>query len=185
MRLLLWSLFTLSLLPFFAYEAIRFFTHHGECTIRFAQNRLLLENVLCSDPWQTTAHGPKQQAACDKALAENQVSILSCAWQEMWLKGELNRIWSTITSNVWTLFAFIMPLVMLVIGLLFSTWNERSARRDMMNMQKEMYRETLQSVHASPPSYLQQGDYDFIEPMPVATKRKRANGNYIQLIRQE
>lgn len=194
MRFLLWSLLCISILPFFAYEGIRFYTHHGQCQTRHTQNQLLLENVLCSDPWQTLAHGPKQQAACDKAFHENQVSILSCTWQEMWLNGELNRVWSAITDNVWTLFAFIMPVVMLTVVLLFSSCNEGRARRDMMQMQKEMYRETLQSVGAGVSGvpgvpfrerphnvYLEDEEY-IPNTGNMYNQRKR---NYIQLIRQE
>lgn len=184
MRILLWSLLTLSLLPLFAYEGIRFFTHIQECQVRHMQNQLLLDNVLCSDPWQTQAHGPKQQAACDKAQGENQVSVLSCAWQEMWLKGELKRIWSSITESPFMLFAFIVPCLMLTIGLLFWTCNERATRREMFGMQKEMFRETLQTIHGGGGgAIIRQRPLYLDHKEPLYTKQKKRS--YVQLINQE
>ena len=181
MRLIIWSLLTVSLLPLFAYEGIRFFTHIQECHVRQIQNQLLLDNVLCSDPWQTQAHGPKQQAACDKAQKENQVSVVSCAWQEMWLKGELKRVWSSITESQVMLVAFLVPCLMLTIGLLFWSCNERATRKEMFSLHRDIYRQTLgafqrPSIGGGINNYL---EYEDVTPVP---RKKR---NYVQLIQHE
>lgn len=193
MKLLSTILILLITTPFIIYESLRFYTHFHECDVAHAQNALLLDNPLCSDPWQLHSHGPKQQAVCAKAKAENQVSVISCAWQHMWLRGEVYRIFTMITESYWMLLGFIVPCMLAFIYLWFWSSNERASRRDMLDMQREMYRETLQTLNGrnvQPPPQLLVQDYrreeryleDDYGQQQQQRQRKRS---YVQLISRD
>ena len=196
MKLLATILILLTATPFIVYESLRFYTHFRECDVAHQQNALLLDNPLCSDAWQRHSHGPKQEAVCAKAAVENQVSVMSCAWQHMWLRGEVYRIFSMITESYWMLLGFIVPCMLAFIYLWFWSSNERASRKDLMDLQREMYRETLQTLNVGgggggyrqrlPPQLIVQNDQylqdaDDIE-QAVYKQRKRS---YVQLISRD
>lgn len=189
---LLASCLFLLICPFLVYESIRFYSHASECRLAQEQNTLLLQNPLCSDPWQRHVHGPKQEAVCEKARVENQVPFLLCAWQHMWLKGEANRVWLMITESYWMLLGIIVPCLVAAIAMVFWTCEKRASRHGMYDFQREMYRETLsmigrnggrqlqqqypQLIHNSGEEYL-----EYEEPM----REKRQQRKYVQLIARE
>jgi hypothetical protein len=161
--------------PFIVYEGVRLYTHHQECSTSHAQNELLLKNPTCSDPWKRHAHGPKQQQACERAEAENLVSVMACAWQGMWMHGEAKRVWSMLTENYFMLASIVVPSVLLIIFLLFWSCNERATRRSMFDFQERMYKETLHLAHGREPLYVQHQQ----QHVPQQKKKRE----YIQLIR--
>jgi len=169
--------------PFFVYESLRFYTAHKVCAQTHFQNELLLSNKMCADPWELHLHGEKAGEACRKAIEENRVSPLSCAWQHMWIKGEPYKVWSMLTDSYWMLGAVVVPSVLLTIWLIFSGWHQTRARKETMSFQREMYKDTLNLLAAAAqnnnsvrpaPLYLEEDD-DY-------RKRRRRDRNYIELV---
>jgi hypothetical protein len=135
--------------PFVAFESLRFYTAHQTCLSTHAENERLLMNPLCGDAWQRHIHGPKLDATCKKAHDENLISPVSCAWQVMWKQGEPYRVWAMVTESYVMLALIVVPSSLLIIWLLFWSYTESSHRRQQLEMQKEMYRETLKAVQSS------------------------------------
>ncbi len=167
--------------PFIVYESLRLYTSHETCKKVYAENELLLSNILCADAWQRHIHGTKQDAACKQAEHENLVSPFSCAWKSMWTDGEPYKLWTMITTSYMMMGAIIVPSLLLTIWLFFWSWNERASRRQTIDMQKEMYRETLKMVGSIKQQH--QIQYEPVLQQERQTKEDD-NGEFIRLVQR-
>jgi len=144
--------------PFVLYESIRGYTTYQTCSKIHAQNQLLLDNPLCSDPWQRHLHGEKQNALCNQAQQENLISPASCAMKRMWTEGEVYRVWTMFTHSYWMLTAALALGLGASLGLvMILLWS--CDRRAQRKSQEQLYRETLLAVgggnaRAQPAHYL-------------------------------
>ncbi|MBX9635991.1 MAG: hypothetical protein K2Q45_00380 [Nitrosomonas sp.] len=188
MKLLATVVLCIVTVPFIVYESLRFYTHHAECQVAHNQNALLLDNPLCSDPWQLYSHGPKQQTACDKARLENQVSVLSCAWQLMWVQGQPNRVFTMITESYWMLFGLLLPTMLFTLYLIFKMCIENTQHRREMSVKERMFLETLHYVQRPQQQpvrfYLEEQQQQEQEELNYGSGRRKKR-NYVQLISQD
>jgi hypothetical protein len=132
-------LVSIVLAPFVVHEGLRFYTLRLTCERVHTENALLLENPLCTDPWQRHLHGAKQEQVCVRAAAENAISPTSCAWSAMWTQGEVARVWAMLTESHWMLAAVVVPSTLLTIYLAFSVYKERGQERRLFDFQREMF----------------------------------------------
>lgn len=165
--------------PFLVFELLRFYTAHQTCKTVYAENDLLLSNVLCADAWQRHIHGTKQDAACKLAQTENLVSPFSCAWKSMWKEGEPYRLWLMITESYWMLAVIIVPCLLLTIWLMFWSWNERAHRSQHAALQKDMYRETLKLVGS-----MRQTSLPALERPVYKEEEEDNSGEFIRVVKR-
>jgi hypothetical protein len=126
--------------PLLVHETLRLVDLQGQCTQRWIENALLIQNGICSDPRQRHAHGAKMEQTCREAEQENTVTPWACAFREMWRQGGLYRLWDAVVGSPWMLFG----LAGVALLFCFQALQYRAQR----TLQERMYRETLAMVHA-------------------------------------
>lgn len=132
------TLFTLILVVFIGYEAIRFRELWQTCVRTHEENDRLLNNVLCADAWQRTLHGPKQEELCRVAREENDRTPGECAWRLLWMEGEFHQLWTRVSTSYWLLFGLGAPALCTAIAMWFSNRNQAAARRDQRALFEDM-----------------------------------------------
>lgn len=136
---------------FFGYQGIHFYEYHDACLRTQLENEYLLKNPLCSDPWQRRLHGPKQEQVCQHAATENRVHPLACAWKRSWDRMGIIQLWTTVTESYWLLFGIITPTCCMMVIMMFWTWNQSSARKATMTMQREVLGAIKELQYQPPP----------------------------------
>lgn len=137
------SVFVLT--PFCIYELLRFYTLYNTCTATHYNNERLLNSVTC-DVWHQYEFGEKLSVLCKTAQEENLISPQSCAWKHMWAQGEVMRVWNMFTQSHWMLWGTMVPVVIAVVYIAFSSRNERLRDERHEKMQGELYEKTLAMV---------------------------------------
>lgn len=135
--------------PLIIHEGLRLADLHAQCTQRWIENAMLLQNPICAADARYS-HGAKVEDACRAAKAENAISPEACAFRELWRQGAPYRVWDSVISSPWMLFGLLGGSLFL----LFQAWQYRAQRAQQERMY-ERHMELVASVRAplspSPP----------------------------------
>jgi hypothetical protein len=183
------ALASIVVVPFFAYEGLRFYTALDACNQMQFQNRLLLNDRTCFDPIVRYERGEKQDALCKRAELENKISPTSCAWRNMWLDGEVYHVWTMITRSHVMLTVFIVPCFLLTILMCFWSCMSNAQHSKQLQLQERMYTRTLEQLRLATGSggSGMQEHQPFRLPMTHDFEQRREegdDGDYIKLLRR-
>lgn len=126
--------------PLLIHEGLRLADLHGQCTQRWIENAMLVQNSICTSE-SRHLHGTKMEQVCRQAHDENTVSPEACAFRELWRQGAVYRLWDSVVGSPWMLFGLLGGALFL----LFQTWQHRAQRQ----LQERMYEKTMAIMSSS------------------------------------
>jgi hypothetical protein len=132
--------------PLLIHEGLRLADLHAQCTQRWIENAMLLQNSICTTDARYS-HGPKVEDACRQAKLENAISPEACAFRELWRQGAFYTLWDSVIGSPWMLFGLLGGALFL----LFQGWQYRAQRQQSERMY-ERHMELLARQVPLPPS---------------------------------
>ncbi len=179
LRLLLSTVALVLVVPFVIQEGYRFYVARQVCLSQWNDNKRLLENAMCSDPFVMYAHGDLQVATCERARRESLVGPTACAWRSLWEQGYGHRVVDTMTGSPWMLFGLgSVALVTLITSVVGACKTSTSMSHPTLRPPNEESMTLLLQALAQRDMRLEGG------PMRSSIEAPRRKQRYIKLIDQ-